>query len=190
MDPPRLAPPGAGIPALERWVGKHVLLPRFCRRLSWSDAPALLERQGLELLRLAEGRSEACLTERVLVPRQRGLEDSSRFHSFAMVVEHLTIVGRRTTGIVCDLTHGRRPRDPVRTAELKPTGELSLSATVRDYQTMLVEFREAALDETADRASPLRFPHPWFGPLSAHTWLGFAPFHQTIHLEQARRILA
>src|SRR5262245_3784514 len=189
MKEPRLAPPGAGVPALERFVGKHLLLPRLCRRLSWDDAPALLERQGIELLELAGGRSEARLTERVLVPRQRGLEDSSRFHSFAMVIEHLTIVGRRTTGIVRDLTHGRLPHDPVRTAELKPSGALSLAATVCDYRAMLVEFREAALEQTADRTSSLRFPHPWFGPLSAHTWLCFAPFHQTIHLEQARRIV-
>ena len=187
---PKLAPPGAGVPWWQRLAGKYVLLPGYCLRLSWERAPVLLERQGRVLLDLGREHTEAELTRRVLVPPQIGLEDSSRHASYTMVLEHLTIVGGRLTEIVFELTHGRRPSGAVRTADLKPRGDLTPPQAVDAYRAMLASFRQRALEQAGDRASPVRFEHPWFGPLDAYHWLCFAPFHQTIHLVQARRIVA
>ena len=54
---------------------------------------------------------------------------------------------------------------------------------------MLEDFRRRTLDAAGDRRSPLRHLQPWFGPMTALQWICFAPFHQTIHLKQAERIL-
>ena len=82
--PPRLAPPGAGVPVWQRLCGKHVLLPLWRRRHGWDAVPAALEEQGRRLIDRAAGINAARLARRVLVPRQIGLEDSSRWYSWAM----------------------------------------------------------------------------------------------------------
>jgi hypothetical protein len=178
------------VPWWQRLGGKYVLLPAFGFRLTWDGSAELLERQGRQLIDMAGDREEARLTERVLVPPQIGLEDSSRYYSYAMVLEHLTITGLGVARIVSELTHLRPPSGAVRTAALKPAGGLSLEETVAGYEAMLGEFRRLTIDEAGDRGTPLRFEHPWFGALPAGRWMHFAPFHQTIHLKQARRILA
>jgi hypothetical protein len=178
------------VPWVQRLAGKYVLLPWCCLRLSWERAPALFERQARALVAPTSVHSPAALTARVLVPPQIGLEDSSRFASYAMVLEHLTIVGDRVTEIVFELTRGRRPAGRVSTADLKARGALTAEEAVAAYRAMVARFRERAVEQAGDRASPLRYDHPWFGPLDAYRWLCFAPFHQAIHLEQSRRILA
>jgi hypothetical protein len=185
---PRLEPPGSGVPRRERVVGRRLLLPAYRLLLAWDRAPNLMERQGRALERLAEGIPPQRLTERVLIPRQTGLEDSSRHHSYAMVLEHLAIVGGTVARIIGELTHGHVPEGSVSTADLKPAEGTPLEAARRAFGAMLVEYRQVVLDPTADRQSPVRYAHPWFGPLGAHAWVCFAPFHQAIHLRQARRI--
>ena len=185
---PVLAPPGAGVSALERWVGRRVLLPLYHRRLAWEHVPEHVERQAAALLGPAARLDEPRLTRRVLVPRMIGLEDSSRHHSYAMVLEHLTIVGERATEIVVDLAAGRPPAGAVRTADLKPAGATTGAAAIEAYTAWVARFRRRVLDAAGDRQSPLRFEHPWFGPLDARRWLCFVPFHQAIHLRQARAI--
>jgi hypothetical protein len=186
---PDLAPPGAGIPALQRWVGGHVLLPRYCRRLTWEGVPDRLEAQGQALQASLRGCSPEELARRVLVPRQIGLEDSSRWHSAAMVLDHLAIVGTRVALLVRALTHGVQPPGALGTAQLKPEPDVPPAEAARRYVAMLVEFRARTIDDGGDRDTPLRFSHPWFGPLSAFQWMCFAPFHQEIHLRQMRRIV-
>jgi hypothetical protein len=107
-----------------------------------------------------------------------------------MVLEHLTIVGRHTASIVADLLERRPPSIVVRTADLKPKGGRPAADAIADYTAMLAEFRRATQVDAARRSSPLRHEHPWFGPLDVYQWLCFAPFHQTIHVRQARRIVA
>ena len=90
--------------------------------------------------------------------------------------------------IVVDLTHARAPQGVVRTADLKPRGGRPVEEARADYRGMVEGFTLAVSHEVGDRRSRSRHPHPWFGPLTAYQWLCFAPFHQTIHLAQARRI--
>jgi hypothetical protein len=187
--PATLLPPGAGVALWQRLAGRYLLLPAYGAALSWERAPALLERQSVRLLALARGEHAARLERPVLVPRQIGLEDSSRSHSFAMVLEHLVIVGDRVAEIVVRLSRGEHRGEPVRTADLKPRGGLSADRAAADYGAMIERFGRRVATEVVDRGSPARFAHPWFGALRAYQWLCFAPFHQAIHLRQARAIL-
>lgn len=145
-------------------------------------------RQGAELIGLAEGLSGPLRQRRVLVPPQIGLEDSSRFHSWAMVIEHLTIVGNDIAAILEDLTRGRVPPGVVRVESLKPRGGIDAPIAVEEYRTMLLQMRQIVLNPRSDWSGRARYVHPWFGPLGAKQWACFAPFHQAIHLKQARRI--
>ncbi len=185
---PRLAPPGAGIPAYQMWAGKHIFLPWWCLRVTPRRVPDVMDRQGRRILHLGEDLSAADRERRVLVPPQIGLEDSSRFHSWAMVVEHLTIIGDALARVLTALTHGRVPPGEVSTADFKPRGGRPAGEIVEEYRAMLGRFRRTVLEECGDWRSPTRFGHPWFGPLVARQWVRFGPFHQTIHITQARRI--
>jgi hypothetical protein len=184
-----LAQPGAGVPFWQRWAGRYYFLPRYCRRLSWDAARELLVDEGHELIASGQARTTQQLTHRVLIPPQIGLEDSSRCWSFAMVLEHLAIIGGAATEIIVDLTHGRCPSGEVRTAVLKPGGELGAAEAAARLGTFLDTFARRTGEEVGKRDSTARFEHPWFGPLTARQWICFLPFHQRIHIRQARTIL-
>lgn len=147
-----------------------------------------MEEQGAELIELGERLPAPLQTRRVLVPPQIGLEDSSRFHSWAMVLEHLTIVGNDIAAILGDLTRGKTPPGVVRVEDLKPRGRIDALTSVEQYRAMLIRVRQIMLNPQSDWNSRARYVHPWFGSLGPRQWACFAPFHQTIHLKQARRI--
>ena len=189
VKPPQLQASGAGIPGWQRLAGKYVYLPLWCRYSSWERTPDILEAQAGRLLHGASSLSDELLARRVLIPSLVGLEDSSRYDSYAMVLEHLTIVGHAVARIVVDLGHGRRPLIILRTAEVKARGLAKPAEVVAGYTEMLTAFRHAALDSGADRRSPLRHEHPWFGALDVYQWLCFATLHQVVHLKQVRAIL-
>jgi hypothetical protein len=149
----------------------------------------VLEEQADRLLQGAASLGDELMRRRVLIAPLVGLEDSSRYDSYAMVLEHLTIVGHAVARIVVDLTHGRRHTVALRVAEVKAEGVAAPSEVVAGYREMLAAFRRAALDAGADRRSSLRHEHPFFGALNAYQWLCFATLHQIVHLKQARAIL-
>jgi hypothetical protein len=186
----RLASPGAGVPVWQRLAGKYLLLPAYVARLSWDGACDLFVREGRQLLDASRGLEESRMKRRVLVPPQIGLEDSSRHWSYAMVLEHLTIMGNLATDVVLGLGRGRVAAPPLSTADLKPRGDGSASEAKGAYREFLSRFERAVRDEMSDRSSPARWSHPWFGPLTARQWVCFMPMHQRIHIRQARRILA
>ena len=189
VRPPQLEAPGAGFPVWQRLAGKYFYLPLWCLYSSWERTPDVLEEQAGRLLQGAASLGNELVRRRVLIPPLVGLEDSSRYDSYAMVLEHLTIVGHAVARIVVDITHGRRHTVALRTAEVKAEGLAAPSEVAAGYREMLAAFRHAALDPGADRRSPLRHDHPFFGALDAYQWLCFATLHQVVHLKQARAIL-
>jgi hypothetical protein len=189
VRPPQLQASGAGIPSWQRLAGKYVYLPLWCQYCSWERTPDILEAQAGRLLRGAASLGDELVRRRVLIPPLVGLEDSSRYDSYAMVLEHLTIVGHAVARIVGDLGHGRRPAVVLRVAEVKARCLAEPAKVIAGYREMLAAFRHAALDTGAERRGRLRHEHPWFGALDAYQWLCFATLHQVIHLKQARAIL-
>src|SRR4051794_8680829 len=88
---PRLAPPGAGLPVPELFIAR--LLFAFRR---WNGSREAFntrfesERRAIsELLKECDPEAAA---RRVLIQRPRGLEDSSRYWSVWMTLDHLRIV--------------------------------------------------------------------------------------------------
>lgn len=183
---PRLAPPGAGIPTIERLIGGAIFTIQ-----RWRGTPrrftALFERERQAIARLYHDRDEDTLNRRVLIPRLRGLEDSSRYWSVAMTLDHLRIVNEQITRVIDELTQGRVPAGQASTAAVKPkidTGAKVIPAYESSCDGLIA--MAAASPELRTKA---RYAHPWFGPLDAAGWHAMAAVHMGIHRAQIARIL-
>ena len=183
---PKLAPPGAGLPAIELFIGRI----RFGLR-RWTatrdSVNARFQRERAAIRALVSGCDAESVARRVLIARARGLEDSSRHWSVWMTLDHLRIVNCELARIIHDLTQGRRPEGTASTATVKPSPDLT-SAVLGEYEAAC-DALLAAVAATPDLKTSIRFPHPWFGPLDAAGWHALAAGHMGIHREQIVRIL-
>jgi hypothetical protein len=183
----QLAPPGTGVPAGERvfgWWLVRVAAACPVGVLLWR-----LERVSAALVAVCPGgeggvEGEEKGTRRVLVPRNMGIEDSSRFWSGAMVLEHLTIVGRAVTALVGDLSRGRGSSWVLRTQDVKPAGGQTRAGAVAAFEGMVREFAGCVRGAGRGLSSRTRHQHPWFGPLRCRQWVAFVPLHHMVHLKQ------
>jgi hypothetical protein len=186
-DSVKLAPPGAGLPALERLLSLAALrglraLPGRATLSRW------LRHETRITLALAARLPEAQAHQPVLVPRPTGLEDSSRHWSAGMVLQHLVIVTEGIHGIAQALADDAGFEREVRIAEVKPQpgagpeqGPL-LQAAVDRYL--------AQIDALPTLRTAARHAHPWFGPLDLHGWHALAAMHAFAHRRQLARIVA
>lgn len=185
---PTLQPPGAGLPRGELLLARYVLLPLAYRKLDWARSGRLFQKEGQKVLALLDALPAERRTERVLIARLRGMEDSSRHWSAAMTVEHLNIVGRRFLGVIASLRAGEVPPGTARTADVKPRGEETAAETRAKFVTLLADSAAAdGLPPMLPGAGP-RYLHPWFGPMEAHGWHALNGIHQGIHRQQLEAI--
>ena len=137
-DPtPTLQPPGAGLPWIERMVARYIVFPRTCRRMTWGSAAEAFQTEGAKILAIWDGLPPDRLTQRVLIKRFPGIEDSSRHWSLAMTVEHLNIVGPALMGVIASLRAGKTPAGAARVADVKPKGELEPATIRSDFVRVL-----------------------------------------------------
>lgn len=186
---PKLAPPGAGLPLIESWIVR--LLGRFSirRRFSKESAFEEIERTTQRLLEKTAPLSLEELTTPKLIPRPRGLEDSSRFWSPSMVLEHLCITGRGNANLIILLSNGRHSDRVVDTATVKPTGRDP--AEVREeFRTLHHGLREQLAKAAGPQWDGPTHAHPWFGPLTAADWVRMMATHMLLHEKQMDLILA
>lgn len=183
---PTLAPPGAGLPLPELVVARilfalqRALFSRdtFVRRLEEErariDALVIscpLERRG----------------ERVLIPRIKGLEDSSRHWSVWMTLDHLRITNEAFAGIIKALSMGNVPPGRASTAAVKPSPEAD-AAVETTYQHSYDNLLRVIGSVKVWPKNP-RYEHPWFGQLDASGWQALAALHMSIHRKQIERII-
>ena len=190
--PNDLPPPGAGLPALERaalditFKTVAVFLPD-----KWSIK--LFRREANELLRLASGEDESYdVFHQLLIPRVIGIEDSSRYWSVMMVLEHLCLSNRDMLDTVKALAAGIVPRGEIDIALYKPSPDVGYDVLDR-YRELSDEYCGAVQQLLQSRGSlpaAVRFKHPWFGLLTAHQWHCLTTVHQRIHRRQMQKIVA
>lgn len=186
---PKLAKPGAGLPFFEWFAAKYFIVPRLFRETSNQEAIAKFQRESQEILRLADGLTSQQLAERRLIRRLRGLEDSSRYWSVAMTVEHLVIVGGGMRKIIENLAEGRTDMPPSSTADVKPHQTIDVGMVIEEFQDMTDALVQTAKDTDFRKFPNAKYKHPWFGPLTANQWLVFAPMHQHLHRRQIEEII-
>jgi hypothetical protein len=185
-DAPKLAAPGAGLPAYELVIARALFALRAWT-LDRNRVDTVFLREQALVADLVRSCPAGRLNDRVLIPRPRGLEDSSRHWSVLMTLEHLRIVNLACAAIVRDLSRGILPAGKASTADVKPSPEVK-EAVIGDYETSCRELLAAA-EEACDLDDPARFPHPWFGPMSARRWHLLAAVHMGLHRRQIESIV-
>jgi hypothetical protein len=186
---PSLQAPGAGLPFFEQMFARFYLFPKFCRTTSWDAAQKMFDREGQRILELVTPLQDDQLQKRVLVDRIPGMEDSSRFWSASMTLEHLMIVGDAIATGIIEVSHNKPPSTRADIAAVKPHGKLHSRLALESFKEFLHRFAEKMNHEVADKNSKMRFRHPWFGDLNAHQWHCLAAIHQNTHRKQVQAIL-
>ena len=123
----------------------------------------------------------------MLIDRLRGLEDSSRYWSLYMTLEHLRIVNRFTIDVIRSLLEGVKPQVAASTAAVKPK-ETTDHSVVQTFESVCREF-ESAFGPNSDLRTSVTLAHPWFGELNAQQWHFFAGFHMSLHKKQIQKII-
>lgn len=185
--PPQLAAPGAGLPKIERFVA-NLMIRWKAARSTRTQAAATFESERAAILSLLQGRGEAALVRPVLIKRLPGLEDSSRYWSLLMVVDHLRIVNRNIAGVIAMLGEGRKSEREASIAAVKPSPQVT-EAVIAEFDQGCNDFAKTVA-EIPDLKTALKFSHPWFGPMDATAWHFMTGFHMQLHHKQMKLILA
>lgn len=182
--------PGAGVGFMQQMVMRFYIGPFVAAKSDWIADSARFVNSSKEILSLVEGLEDATLSQKILVPPQRGLEDSSRYWSAAMVLEHLMIVGMGLRDIIIRLSQGKVPPGKVDTARVKPLGQMPPQAVLQNYKTFTETVLEQIEAGVKDKNSKTVYRHPWFGNFTARQWHWLVATHNDIHLQQLRAIMA
>jgi len=183
---PTLAPPGKGLPKLELFLAR-LLVKQKLKHISEEKNLALFRSESEQILTLARQVDPLMGSKRVLIRRLRGLEDSSRYWSVYMTLEHLLIVNRVIIQVITLLMQGQKPQFVSSTAAVKPTPGTD-AAVIPLMESVCEEFEQVS-HKLGTLDSPTTFPHPWFGELNAKEWQFFAGFHMALHRKQITLII-
>ena len=182
----KLQPPGAGLPFPESWIVRLWFFHNV-RKFSRVECERGLAVECERILKLARSISSEKGRQQVLIKRLRGIEDSSRFWSVFMTVQHLCIVNRGVLGIIKTLATGGVPGAAVSTAAVKPDPSADESI-LGQFESLCAEFQKE-LAAIPDLKSAAKWAHPWFGPLNAAQWHFMAGMHMRLHRYQIERII-
>lgn len=182
---PTLQPSGAGLPWWELLLVR-CLFALGCYWMNWAAAARLFQAEGARVLAVWDALPADRLGERVLIRRVPGIEDSSRFWSAAMTVEHLNAVGTGVRQLIGSLRQGEVPTGVVRIVDYKPRGEGTPVELRAEFARLLADAADA--EPPVPRGVGPRCAHPWFGPLDAHRWHCLLALHQRIHRRQMEAI--
>jgi hypothetical protein len=177
----QLAPPGAGLPFFEMLLGRLGFL--FFRWMTSNQgASRMFLAEGRRMLEIVRTLDTQRAGQRVLIERIMGLEDSSRYWSAYMVLDHLRIVNGKITECLEDLSQGDPSLSVPGIAEVKPDPAAGPDVVGR-FEAGLQEYVSSAVNSLG-KPSSHQHTHPWFGALDMHGWHCLAAFHQRVHRKQ------
>ena len=145
------------------------------------------ESEAARIAALARGLGPERGARRVLVPRLAGLEDSSRYWSAYMTLEHLCIVNEGVIRIIQALGEGRPYGVEVKIEDVKPSPSAGPEMLER-FEGLAARYFPS-VEKAIRSPSRLRHAHPWFGGLDARGWHCFAPIHHGLHRRQLEAIV-
>jgi hypothetical protein len=183
MDRPHLEKPGAGLPFLDSLYVRYYVGPIQSRRADKAKNLRLFALVGGRISKEAAAVPGNKLDQRVLVPRMKGIEDSSRFWCVNETLEHVMITGERMARLSADLSAGKTSDVVVRIEDFKPRGKYQGADARPDFKKFL--------KETHDLLAPLAIKdegpthrHPWLGDFNALQWCWLLSGHSGLHLNQ------
>ena len=186
---PKLAPPGAGLPFFQKMILRYFVFPKYSKKMTWETSQAFFKKEGDKILKLAHSLPKEKLTQRILIKSMVGLEDSSRYWSVSMAMEHLMIVGNQIADGIVDLSQGKVPDKKADTATVKPFENLPAEKIISRFENFISNFLERTTKNISNLGSSQKFEHPWFGKLDARQWMALSGIHQQIHRKQAEAIV-
>lgn len=184
---PKLAAPGAGLPEIERFFA-NLMIHWKSKRTSREAAATTFATERDAILKLLHTTPTEQLTTPVLIKRLPGLEDSSRYWSMLMTLDHLRIVNDQIKGVIASLCAGMVPPGATSTAAVKPSTQVDASI-IAAFETSCSDFEKTAAAQS-NLKTTLAYPHPWFGPMDASAWHFMTGFHMQLHRKQMELILA
>jgi hypothetical protein len=188
---PILQPAGQGLPWVEALIVRYVVFPVQTALLSRDKAIDLLEADGQAILAIVQQLTPEQLIQQRLIKRLPGLEDSSRYWSALMTIEHLLITSTSMTRIITHLATGYPLNLVVRIEDVKPTPQNANPETlITAYQQFLAGYRAQIVALADGNFTATSHNHPWFGPINAHQWLCLNAIHHGIHLRQLKAIVS
>ncbi len=184
--PPTLAPPGAGIPNFERLIGKTMFT--FTHAFgSPAKNEAKIESERDAILQIVNAHTPEQCSQPALIPRLPGLEDSSRYWSVYMTLEHLHICNFLFADIITGLGAGHVPANAADTATVKPGPDIDSSVIPKFTESCNAVV--AAAKALPNLRTAAKYSHPWFGPFDAARWYTITAFHIPLHKKQIQLIL-
>jgi len=121
MKPPiQLAPPGAGLPKWRLFFIRPLFLVAS-KNIPRKKFTHLYEKERRRILKLVETLNEEAKSTQTLIPQIAGIEDSSRFWSIYMTLEHLTIVDAGLSQIITQLCRSEVVERAVKVKDVKPS---------------------------------------------------------------------
>jgi hypothetical protein len=187
MDTPKLDKPGAGLPFPDKYVVRWWIGPFVSRRADKDRNLRLFATAGKRVLKEFAEIPASQRDSKVLVPKLRGVEDSSRFWCANEVLEHLMITGVPIRGLIETLAKGGTSDYEVKIENFKPKGRYAGRDASVDFKAFLAE-TAAALDPLDIRDAGPTHRHPWMGPFNALQWTWVLAGHTGIHLAQLQAI--
>jgi hypothetical protein len=184
---PQLAPPGAGLPPVELAIARFLFAAGGIMA-SRAASTAKFQAEREKIRRLLAHLDPELGARRVLIKRVMGMEDSSRYWSIWMTLDHLRIIHEAFIRVIGALAMGVKSGRQASTAAVKPSA--GLDATILPRYEASCDALLAAAAAVPELRTPVRFAHPWFGPLDAAGWYRIAGVHMAIHRVQMERIIA
>lgn len=184
----KLAPPGAGIGFLPELYLKLYVKPFVTRKASWESCEQNFKKMHSKILETLNSIPKDKMDVPILVPPQRGLEDSSRYWSAKMVVEHILIVGTQVQDAIVKLSNGEKIDTNPKTEDVKPKGDSDLQITLNSFTHFVDEVPTFLNKNVKDRNSKTELRHPWFGMLNCKDWYWILGIHAGIHYKQLKAV--
>lgn len=183
---PKLKAPGQGISPFEKMFLHRVWLPVNKRLLTSQKAQDIFRMETIRTLHTYRNIPREDVRKQILIKPMLGLDDSSRYWSADMTLEHMILVTKGMVNIIQTLAREHVLHFEVRIADVKPKGlygDLVLNAFDKTMQDTIEQ-----LDALKTTQSKARHYHPWFGTLNAHGWHTLLAKHQKLHRRQLELI--
>lgn len=190
-DHPKLDPAGAGLPWFENFLLKHFYFPWKVSKHSWTENLEKFQKETNKIVKIVEKVSEEDFQTRILIPRLPGMEDSSRYWSVALTIDHMCITIGGMTMVAVELAKGNPLSVSVDTATVKPQLD-HIATKTKMIETLEKTVRESinllsSYENTASKKYKLN--HPWFGKINSLGWVWVLGQHQALHRKQIQMIV-
>ena len=186
---PQLEEPGAGLPFYQHFFLRFFVGPFVAARSDWDKNWRTFDSVNQKIFNKLASLDGKQLETRVLIKPLSGIEDSSRYWSAAMTLEHLIVVGNLVGDGIIKLSNNQKPTEKVSIAAVKPKGGIDGKTQLEEYKEFTKRIRsqvEAAKSKAL--SSTTTFNHPWFGEFSALQWQWMLCAHTLSHYRQIKQI--